>query len=140
MVLHDYLVQAEVDCDPSLESCFVWECDTEEDECTGNPDEDTWYYKIAYRNAKNIPACNTEDETCEPFVCPEEGEAECSEVLCTSESLEEFHVDTACTVPEDFATISTDEEAAEDGSSEEAIEPEDENSLPLDEVSGEPTN
>lgn len=110
MVLHDYLVQAEVDCDPSHESCFVWECDPEEEECTGNPDEDTWYYKIAYRNAKNIPACDAEDETCDHFTCPEEGEAECREVLCSPEGLEEYHVETACTIPEDFA-----EELYDDG-------------------------
>lgn len=103
MVLHDYLVQTEVDCDPTFESCFVWECGAESEECTGNPDEDTWYFKIAYRNAKNIPACDAMDEECEQFTCPEEGEVECREVLCSPTALEEHHIKTTCTSPADFA-------------------------------------
>lgn len=115
MVLHDYLVQAEVDCDPSYESCFVWKCNVEEDEeCTGDPEEDTWYYKIAYRNAKNIPSCSAEDEECDQFTCPEGGEEECSEVLCSPETLEEYHVETACTIPADFAEEFYEDEVEDD--------------------------
>ena len=102
VVLHDYVIQTEVDCDPTYESCFVWECDSEMNECEGNPDENTWYYKIAYRNAKNIPNCNAGDGECNQFKCPEEGEAECREVLCTPTTLEEYHIEQACTLPEDF--------------------------------------
>lgn len=123
MVLHDYLVQAEVDCDPSAESCFVWECDPVNDECTGDPEEDTWYYKIAYRNAKNIPSCDPLSEACEQFTCPMGGEAECTEVLCTSESLEEYAIDAPCTLPEDFIEVipAEDEVTTVDGASEESI-------------------
>lgn len=116
MVLHDYLVQTEIDCDPSYESCFVWECDTEEEECTGNPDEDTWYYKIAYRNEKNIPNCSEEDEECDHFTCPEEGEEGCREVLCSPTTLEEYHIETSCTIPDDFADVISDEESITDES------------------------
>lgn len=119
MVLHDYLVQTEVDCDPTFESCFVWECGAESEECTGNPDEDTWYYKIAYRNAKNIPACDAEDQKCDQFTCPEGGEAECREVLCSEATLEEYHIDRACTLPEDFAEEALMDETDEDQLSEE---------------------
>jgi hypothetical protein len=63
----------------------VWRCDPEtEGECTGNPEEDIFYYKIAHRNVQNI-FCNEEDE-CD-FTC-EEGEQDCGEVMC-SETNEE---------------------------------------------------
>ncbi|QQR65170.1 hypothetical protein IPH92_01135 [Candidatus Kaiserbacteria bacterium] len=113
MVLHDYIIQNEVDCDPTYESCFVWECDSDVEECTGNPDEDIWYYKIAYRNAKNIPACDAGEEACDQFTCPEGGEAECNEVLCTPATLEEHNIDQACTLPENFANELIIEESEE---------------------------
>ena len=130
MVLHDYLVQTEVDCDPTFESCFVWECGAESEECTGNPDEDTWYYKIAYRNAKNIPACDAEDQKCDQFTCPEGGEAECREVLCSEATLEEYHIDQACTLPEDFKEEILIDEAEE-------VEISDDEALPEESVTSE---
>lgn len=103
MVLHDYVIEAETDCDPSLESCFVWVCNEEIDgECAGNEEEDTWYYKIIYRNAKNIPTCSEEDESCEELVCPD-GEEGCEVVTCTDETREEYGIELACTIPDDFA-------------------------------------
>ncbi|NCQ06370.1 MAG: hypothetical protein GW815_02300 [Candidatus Moranbacteria bacterium] len=82
MVQHDYIIQAEADCDPYTESCFVYVCDPEAgEECTGDPVEDTSYYKLIDRNAKNIPSCDPADETCTALVCPE-GEADCSYTLC----------------------------------------------------------
>jgi hypothetical protein len=102
LVLHDYVIETEIDCDPTYESCFTWECDSESEECTGNPEEDIWYYKLAYRNAKNIPACDLNDETCNQFACPEGGEADCVEILCSQEALNEHGIDTSCTIPEVF--------------------------------------
>lgn len=102
MVLHDYVVEAQIDCDPTFESCFVWECDPSiEGECTGNEDDDTWYYKYAYRNAKNITDCEDGDMTCQ-FTCTSGGEDECAEVLCTSESIVTYDIDGECTNPVDF--------------------------------------
>lgn len=92
MVKRDYIVQAQTDCDPETENCFVWQCDPESDEegyaCTGDPEEDIWYYKIIRRNAKNIPLCDPNDEECTALVC-ETGEAECSEELCTESNVPE---------------------------------------------------
>jgi len=82
MVQRDYMIQAEADCDPYTESCFVYVCDPEAgEECTGDPVEDTSYYKLIDRNAKNIPLCDPADETCTALVCGE-GEADCSYTLC----------------------------------------------------------
>ncbi|HLC95212.1 MAG TPA: hypothetical protein VJH89_01870, partial [Patescibacteria group bacterium] len=50
-------------------------------ECTGDPLEDTWYYKLISRNAKNIPLCDPNEEDCEALTCPL-GEAECEMTLC----------------------------------------------------------
>lgn len=111
MVLHDYLVEAHVDCDPSLEICFVWECDPEtEGECTGDEEEDTWYFKIAHRNAKNITSCDPQDEECQQFQCPEEGEEACDEVLCATDTLTEYALEGSCTNPEDFIESEIEEE------------------------------
>ena len=103
MVLHDYIIEAQIDCDPTLESCFVWVCDLEAgEECTGNEDEDTWYYKYIYRNAKNIPLCDPKEEGCDALICPEGGELECERINCTSESLASYEITGECTNTVDF--------------------------------------
>ncbi len=87
LVLQDYQVEMQIDCDPSTESCFVWECDPEvEDECTGIPEEDIWYYKYFYRNTSNIPQCDPESEDCEALTCSEDEEG-CYEVTCHNEEI-----------------------------------------------------
>ncbi len=85
-IAEDYVIESQVTCEPSQESCFMWQCDPEtEGDCTGNPDEDIFYYKIAYRNAQNI-SCNDVDE-CD-YLC-EIGEKDCGEVLCDESNGEE---------------------------------------------------
>lgn len=89
----DYIVQAQTDCDPTTENCFIWKCDpssTEEGEaCTGDPETDTWYYKIVRRNAKNIPLCDPNaDENCDAYTCVPD-EKDCSDDLCTPENVSE---------------------------------------------------
>lgn len=85
VIRKNYVITAQLDCDPTVEKCFIWRCDpesTSEDEaCTGDPEYDVWYYQIAKRNAANIPNCNPEDEECDPFAC-DEGEKDCEIVLC----------------------------------------------------------
>jgi len=85
MVKRDYIIQAQIDCDPTTENCFIWKCDpnsmVEGEECTGVPDKDIWYYKVLHRNAKNIPNCDPKDESCTAYVCGD-GEKDCADVLC----------------------------------------------------------
>jgi hypothetical protein len=92
MIRRDYIVQAQTDCDPTTENCFIWECDPEStvegEACTGDPELDTWYYKIIHRNAKNIPDCDPNDENCTALVC-DPGEKDCAEELCTDENVSE---------------------------------------------------
>ena len=78
-VSEDYVVESRVACDPLQESCFVWRCEPEsESECTGNPAEEIFYYKIANKNVQNI-SCNEPGE-CD-FAC-QQGEQACEEILC----------------------------------------------------------
>ncbi len=108
MVQENFLVKYQTPCDPALESCFVYECDPEAEECTGNPEEDTTYYSLMYRLAKNIPACdvNVEGDCDAAYTCAA-GEQKCEMVVCNDDtSLEE---EASCTNPEDFV-IEEDED------------------------------
>lgn len=105
MILKDYVVEAQVDCDPYSETCFIWQCDPESDvsgeACTGDPESDIWFFKVAYRNASNIPLCDPEtDETCDPFTCYD-GEKDCEEAFCTEENMEAQYA-SACNDPEEY--------------------------------------
>ncbi len=126
MIAKDYIVEAQVDCDPYAQECFVWECDLQSFEegemCTGKPEEDVWYFKIARRNAGNVPLCNPEeDENCLPFLCVE-GEKDCEEEFCTEENMENYYA-TSCNDPVIFAAQNpieeNDECLEEDGCAEE---------------------
>jgi len=104
MIKKDYLISSQVDCDPYTEKCFIWNCNPEStvegEACTGDPEVDVWYYKIAKRNASRIPLCNPEeDENCQPFLC-EAGELECTETLCSQETVAEGET---CNDPEEYA-------------------------------------
>ena len=103
VILQDFVVYNEIDCDPSSENCFVWTCNPVidgADACTRNPDDDTWYYKIAYRNAQNINLCNSEEnETCDPYACTE-FENDCMQITCSNEALIEYERDGKCSGPD----------------------------------------
>lgn len=129
MIQKDYIIEAEADCDPTAETCFIYECDPEAEECTGNPEEDTSYYKIVRRNAANIPLCDPNDENCEALTCPE-GEAECETILCSEETAEEGQV---CNDPERYVLDNPIEEEEEIVECEEG----DEECLAAQEESGE---
>lgn len=118
VVKQDYVIETEMDCDPSLEVCFMRICDPEIDgECTGDLEEDTSYYKIVRRNAKNIPLCDTNDERCQMFVCPER-EEECEILLCDERTVEEG---ATCNNPTQYVTGHPIEENAEETELEEEI-------------------
>lgn len=86
-VTRDFVVEGESECDPETERCFVGVCDPEStsgnEACTGNQDEDEWYYKIVRRNASSVPECEPTraDEGCPELSC-EAGDPECETVYC----------------------------------------------------------
>jgi len=102
MIKKDYIIEAQTDCDPYVEQCFLWECDPESDvegeACTGDPENDSWYFQVARRNAANIPLCDPDkDENCDPWTCGDQ-EADCSTEFCTEDQLEAQYA-TACSDP-----------------------------------------
>lgn len=120
IVARDYIIQAEAECDPYTEACFIYVCDpapeADGDDCTGDPEEDTWYYQRIERNAQNIPLCDPNDEDCDALTCPE-GEAECSYVLCDEETVGEGET---CNDPVAYTLAHPEEE--EEGEEEESEE------------------
>ena len=84
IVFQDYLVEMSIDCDPSRESCFVYECDPVEEECSEDPEEDIWYYKILEKKAYAFPECFSHGECYEEIMCLPE-ERNCSVILCNPE-------------------------------------------------------
>lgn len=112
MIKKDYIVESQIDCDPYVENCFVWECDPQSSEegeaCTGDPEEDIWYYKIARRSASRIPLCDpnakedlsADEVLCDPWTC-EVGEPDCEETLCDEETAVEQEAE--CNDPEQYA-------------------------------------
>jgi hypothetical protein len=163
VVRRDYIVQAQIDCDPEMEKCFVWECDpnstVEGEACTNDPEMDIWYYKIFRRNAKNIPMCDPNDEDCTAYVC-DPSEEDCSEELCAPENVPEGE---SCNDPEQYLLENPPEEESEcaegdeecasleeeecdpedqecldaDSAEEEACSPDDESCVPEDDGEGE---
>ncbi|MFH0969237.1 MAG: hypothetical protein V1804_01890 [Patescibacteria group bacterium] len=119
MVKRDYLITAEADCDPTVEKCFIYICDPSAEECTGDPEEDTWYYKIIKRKAFNIPLCDPNGENCEALICPE-GEKDCSYELCEEGNKDGIE----CNDPEQYNIDNPPEEECEGGDEECALESE----------------
>lgn len=106
MIKKDYVIEAQVDCDPYENECFVWECDpastVEGEACTGDAESDTWYFNVVRRNASKIPLCDPEtDESCDPWTCGE-NEKDCEAVFCDETNMEEQYA-TACVDPIQFA-------------------------------------
>ncbi len=99
MIRHDYVVESEIDCDPSVEKCFVYHCDPEVEQCTGIEEEDTFYYKVARRRASNIPLCDPASEDCNQFLCSE-GEKDCEIRLCDQQAAAEKGEE--CSDPEQY--------------------------------------
>lgn len=95
----DLLVKSEASCDPATEGpCYVWICEPNWwTECTGDPEEDIWVYKIIEKKAYDMPACEPVVKT-EGFftriveiieTCPEQecaqGGTDCTTVYCDPE-------------------------------------------------------
>ncbi len=118
-IVRDYMVYGHTECDPSESICFVYECDPETEECTGNEDEDTEYYALIEKNASQIPVCNPSVEECDPLVCTS-GEVGCMISFCDETLAAKEEVE--CSNPEDFQEEELEEEGMEEGSEEGVVE------------------
>lgn len=85
----DYFVLLQVSCDPTVESCFFYECDpkAEDTECFEDPAEEAHYYKKIEKKAYALKTCVENLEGCVEATC-KEGEENCIEIQCDI-SLEE---------------------------------------------------
>ncbi|MFA6184156.1 MAG: hypothetical protein WC682_03560 [Parcubacteria group bacterium] len=114
IIKKDYMIQAQMDCDPYTETCFVWKCDPASDvdgeKCTGDAENDIWYYKLIKRNASLIPDCDPTDENCEALAC-ENNEPECHFILCDETNKEELGSE-ECTDPIKYSLENPMEEDA----------------------------
>lgn len=111
-IAKDYYVEAEADCDPETEKCFIWKCDPasskEGEKCTGDPEEDIWYFKKVRKKAIDIPLCDPKEESCEAFVC-HPGE-DCQEFLCNEGNAGGGQ----CNDPEAYMLENAEEEESEE--------------------------
>lgn len=90
VVNKDYQIVAETSCDPATEQCFVWECSVEIDgECSEDPEENIWIYKIVNKKASTIVACEATEEKlgCDGELSCTENEEDCSYEYCSEESI-----------------------------------------------------
>ena len=115
VIKKNYIVESQIDCDPYTEACFIWECDpnstVEGEACTGDPENDIWYYKLTQRKASKVPLCDPNvDELCDPWTC-EPGEKDCSETLCNEET--KIEQEAECNNPEEYTLNNPEEEEEE---------------------------
>lgn len=80
-VVQDYYVSAEISCDVSTESCFVWDCDLADEECDQTP------YKYIWKHASEVPECDPRIDECDELQCG--AEDDCEITYCSSETLSE---------------------------------------------------
>ncbi|MDD5083734.1 MAG: hypothetical protein PHT88_02205 [Candidatus Moranbacteria bacterium] len=126
-----YDVSVGVACDPKTQSCFVAQCDPEAEECTGDPTEDTSYYAILHKEARNMPDCDPNDDACQAMLVCQEGERKCSVTYCdeTTVAQGERCSDESDIVPEEEEEVLIDE-SVEGAVSEEEIPAQGESSEP----------
>lgn len=91
IILKNYQIVAQVSCDPTIEKCFIYECDSTIEECSENLDENISYYKNISKKAADIYDC---EKTVEKLGCNEElscteGEVDCSYTFCDPTQLSE---------------------------------------------------
>ncbi len=80
IVLHDYVVAYEIECDPVLQSCFVG---CEDDECSAK-----YHYAIMQRHASDlIELCGVNIVGCDEASICQAGESECAILFCDDQTL-----------------------------------------------------
>jgi len=83
-IRHNYFVDIEVSCDPSLEFCFVGDCDSSvDDTCINNK----YSYKLIEKKAYSAMQCQEGDEDC--LSC-KENETKCKVINCDPKNNDEI--------------------------------------------------
>lgn len=89
-IADDFYISSELSCDTETESCFVWGCDLDDEDCDQTP------YKYIWKHGADVPNCDPRTENCPELTCAED-EEECEITYCSEETLgeEEFCFDAA---------------------------------------------
>jgi hypothetical protein len=95
-VAHQFLIETNLACDVTSQSCFTMDCDANDPECDSSP------YEKVEMAAYNAPSC-AKEHTCESFSC--EGRSGCTITFCSEDTLDEGET---CT---EIPAISPEEEA-----------------------------
>lgn len=103
IIAKETIVLSGASCDPETEGpCYIWVCEPSWwDECSGDPEEDIWTYKMIQKRAADMPACMPEvqleqvggfltkvvsvDEPCPEQECTE-GDPSCGIIYCDPET------------------------------------------------------
>lgn len=74
----------ETPCDPTTESCFLYECHPETEACSEDPRSNAYFYALQRMRAYQIKECTSVEE------CPEQvcsgGNLRCAKVFCDPET------------------------------------------------------
>jgi hypothetical protein len=86
VVKKNFYIDSTISCDPSVESCFAWDCSSDEDpECDDSP-----YKKVSM--VSNIAPNCLEEHACESFSCPENSGDSCVVISCSEETLSDGEI------------------------------------------------
>lgn len=97
-ISRNFLLIFETECDPTVEKCFVQHCDESLGECTGNEDEDVWYYSKVKKMAYDVKKCDPRKEECpDESICDQPVSQRCWIEKCNEEILDEGE---ECSYPE----------------------------------------
>lgn len=88
-IRRDYIVMANIDCDPSQNSCFV-----------GDGEDTPDYYAELSRPAYSISVCNGWADQCAPLTC-DDGNPQCSIEYCTPGGDDQCSIDASSLGSED---------------------------------------
>ncbi|MGB3072838.1 MAG: hypothetical protein WBB68_01100 [Candidatus Moraniibacteriota bacterium] len=115
-IQRDYSVYAEAPCNPLIETCFVHICDSNVEECTGDPAEDIFYYRGVEKRANQFPNCDPSSQDCVIAQCGED------EVSCSITSCDLHGTESSCSSPDDFSSEESVNEGVDEGNSDEGNE------------------
>jgi hypothetical protein len=124
-VIKDYIIQAEANCDPMTEECFIYECVPGTDaDCADDPEDPEAmlsYYKIVEKKAFLIPDCDPNNENCDALNCQGQDEENCKETFCSDETKEKG---TECVDPTAYSAAHPEEEEEGDSVDSDECDPE----------------
>lgn len=85
VTLEDYFVLLKKECDPAMESCFLYVCDPEAEECSEDPEENANFFSERKIKARYIESCREFADVSKIISCLDEKEDET--IFCDPENI-----------------------------------------------------